>query len=214
MDNLDFGYIGIKWQKLKDESLNFLIAAAIVLPALATTVILEFTFGLVRFQGPAPSVFPFIAIIVAFLGIGIGEEIIYRGYIYKKAKDLLNKPIAMILASMAFGSIHIITWSPTRSLETMFAIAISAFLISIVLILALEIAKTQLLFPIYMHGWWNLFLFVYRASFQYDDVMDVFLEVFSVFVGCMIMVMGLLLVHKYFPDKFYPLSTAMKSSKP
>ncbi len=210
MDNLDFTYIGLKWRQFKDESFHFLAAASIVLPALIVTVSLEYFFGLVQFQGPAPSIFPIIAIIVAFLGIGIGEEIIYRGYIYRKAKELLNKPTALILSSFFFGMIHIVTWSPSRSLTTMFAIAISAFFIGAVFTMALEMANTRLLFPIYMHGWWNMFLFVYRASFTYKSTFDIFYEVFSVFIGCVMMTIGLIYLKKMFPDRYVSLQEAFK----
>ncbi len=211
MDNLDFSFIGLKFQKYEDEIFHFLVAAAIVLPSLFVTVSLEYHFGLVKFQGPAPSIFPAIAILVAFFGIGIGEEVIYRGYIYKKAKDASNKIIALILSSLAFGSIHIVTWAPSRSLETMFAIAISAFFIGSVFVIALEVASSKLPFPIYMHGWWNLFLFVYRANFVYKGISDVFYEIFSVLMGCLLMTIGLILAHKFYPNRFNSVKESFTS---
>lgn len=92
-----------------------------------------------------------IAMLFMFLFVAVGEEVTFRGAVYKRVEALSNKYVAIVVSGLVFGFIHIMNDNAT--VWSSVAIAIEAGC----MLAAAYIWKRTLLFPIGIHWAWNYF---------------------------------------------------------
>ncbi len=86
-----------------------------------------------------------------FLLVGVGEEIVFRGIIFRFISERWNFAIALVISALLFGCIHITNDNAT--IWSSLAIAIEAGL----MLGAAYMYSGSLLFPIGIHWAWNFF---------------------------------------------------------
>jgi hypothetical protein len=80
----------------------------------------------------------------------VGEEIVFRGVVFRRLEDTLGTTLALVLSAAAFGLIH--AGNPGASWVSTLAIALESGVL-----LALAFAATRSLWlPIGLHFGWNL----------------------------------------------------------
>ena len=99
----------------------------------------EYDFNIIRLIG----------CFIFYLVIAVGEEIIFRGIIFRMIAERWNVVIALVVSSLLFGAIHIV--NPDASIWTSVAIAIEAGL----LLGAAYSFSGNLWLPIGIHWAWN-----------------------------------------------------------
>lgn len=92
-----------------------------------------------------------ISTLFLFLFVAVGEEVTFRGAVYKRVEALSNKYVAIVMSGLVFGFIHIMNDNAT--VWSSVAIAIEAGC----MLAAAYIWKRTLLFPIGIHWAWNYF---------------------------------------------------------
>ena len=139
------------------------------------------------------------------IGIGLGEEIMFRGYLQRVAESQLSFWKASTVTAFLFGFLHtflLTTANPDGQgpLPTMIAVGVSAFIFGYVFSYAYKITGRSLYFPILLHGIWNSVIFFFNTEFHYDTTAKVILEIFSAFMAAMVF-LGLMY---YFQKNFSP----------
>ncbi len=102
--------------------------------------------------------------LVLFILVSFNEELFMRGYVLKNLMLSMNKYVALLISSLAFGAMHLL--NPHFSLITFFVITLSG------IILGLSYIYTKnLWFPVSLHFSWNFFqgtIFGFNVSGQDD----------------------------------------------
>ena len=106
-------------------------------------------FGMYRIDGYDVNIIRLIGCFIFYLVIAVGEEIIFRGIIFRMIAERWNVAIALVVSSLLFGAIHIV--NPDASTWTSVAIAIEAGL----LLGAAYSFSGNLWLPIGIHWAWN-----------------------------------------------------------
>lgn len=129
-----FQYIGLYRPKIKSVKLAFLTSILILISGVALTFFNEgikqavlnppSITGELRFSGLSITTI-FILLIVAILKTSLAEEILFRGFITKRAIKIFGLKIGNIIQATIFGLIHVLLfWSLT---ETSFVFLILLF---------------------------------------------------------------------------------------
>lgn len=106
-------------------------------------------FGMYRIEGYDFNITKLISSFIFYLVIATGEEIIFRGIIFRMIAERWNVAIALAVSSLLFGAIHIV--NPYASIWSSVAIAIEAGL----LLGAAYSFSGTLWLPIGIHWAWN-----------------------------------------------------------
>ena len=106
-------------------------------------------FGMYRIDGYDVNIILLISCFIFYLVIAVGEEIIFRGIIFRMIAERWNVVIALVVSSLLFGAIHIV--NPDASIWTSVAITIEAGL----LLGAAYSFSGNLWLPIGIHWAWN-----------------------------------------------------------
>lgn len=106
-------------------------------------------FGMYRIEGYDFNIIRLIGCFIFYLVIAVGEEIIFRGIIFRMIAERWNVVIAFVVSSLLFGAIHIV--NPDASIWSSVAIAIEAGL----LLGAAYSFSGNLWLPIGIHWAWN-----------------------------------------------------------
>jgi Predicted metal-dependent membrane protease len=126
----------------------FAIGAAMAVALFAAIYAIFFAIGAARFNGinPAPHL---LAILTMVILSGIGEELVFRGAVYRIVEDMFGSAAALIFSGALFGFLH---WhNPGATFFSGFAIAIEAG----VLLGAAYALTRNLWLPIGIHMGWN-----------------------------------------------------------
>ncbi|MBN1145311.1 MAG: CPBP family intramembrane metalloprotease [Bacteroidales bacterium] len=102
--------------------------------------------------------------VVLFILVSFNEELFMRGYVLKNLMLSMNKYIALLISSLAFGAMHLL--NPHFSLITFFVITLSGIILGLA-----YIYTKNLWFPISLHFSWNFFqgtIFGFNVSGQDD----------------------------------------------
>ena len=147
---------------------------------------------------------PFILVtlaLVTLLGIGVGEEIIFRGYIFRVLESNLSIKRAAVLSSIMFGLLHTFLYVTVQqdALNTMIAVGVSAIAFGIMLCYAYVRSGRNLLLPIVIHGTWDFLIFIFNTDFQYDTVSKVLLEISSQIISAILLIIGVWFLTERFP---------------
>jgi len=92
----------------------------------------------------------FAAAVVVMMMVGIGEELVMRGYVQGNLMASMNKYVALLLVSILFAGSHM--FNPNASLLGLVNIILAGLLLGIY-----YVHKQNLWLPIGMHFTWNLF---------------------------------------------------------
>lgn len=185
--------VGFKWNKdLGPEWM--IIGIPIAILALVPTVIIEHFSGIITF-GDLLGIFPIIlTLFVTILAIGLGEEILFRGYLQTILETRYSFPVSALVSAFLFGLLHFLLWTPTGKIENMVAILFSAGVIGITFSYVFKTTKYNLILPVSIHGFWDFFLFIFQAEFEYTGFLEVVFEIFASIVGAIII---FILVYQY-----------------
>jgi len=122
-------------------------------------------------------------LLVAVLAIGLGEELLFRGYLQTILETKYSFMFSAIVSAFLFGLLHFFLWWPTGNLENSIAILFSAFAIGLSLSFVFKITNYNLTLAVAIHGFWDFILFAFQAEFVYIDLPHVIIEIFASFIG-------------------------------
>ncbi len=88
--------------------------------------------------------------LLVFVFVGIGEELLMRGYVLNNLMLSMNRYVALVVASLIFAAMHLL--NPHFSLITFFTIFFSGILLGMSYLFT-----RNLWFPIALHFSWNFF---------------------------------------------------------
>jgi membrane protease YdiL (CAAX protease family) len=165
---------GVEW---------IILSIPITLAGFIPTIIIEHTFGIVIIGELQDIIGIFMSLIIAFFAFGIGEELLFRGYIQTVIETRYSFIIAAVVSSGLFGLLHFLLVAPSGNLESMIAILFSAFAIGLTFSYAFKTTKYNLILPIAIHGFWDFFIFAFQADFTYENFFFAFIEIFASIVG-------------------------------
>ncbi len=192
-DRRKLSTVGLTWKsKLGVEWI--LISIPITLIGLIPTVIIEFLFNIIILEELLNVIEIVLTLFVTIFAIGLGEEILFRGYIQSILETKYSFNLSAIISAFLFGVLHFWLTAPSRNLFHMVAILFSAFVIGITFSYAYKTSGYNLILPVAIHGFWDFFLFIFQAEFIYDSWIKVLVEISASLIGAIII---LLLVHYY-----------------
>jgi membrane protease YdiL (CAAX protease family) len=179
-----------------------LYSIPITLAGLIPTVIIECIFEIVSF----PEILDIIGIIitlgVTIFAIGLGEEILFRGYLQRILETKYSFEISAVISAFLFGLLHFLLVSPSGLLN-MVAILFSAFVMGLTFSYTFKQTNYNLIFPVAIHGFWDFFLFIFLAEFVYKTWLHVLIEISASTVGALI----IFLLVKYYTENYQKLPT-------
>lgn len=161
IDKEPFAGIGIPIKKRgMDIALGLLFGLLIMTVGFGILIILgEIKVGTINFQ---PS--QLLLSMALFILVSFNEELFMRGYVLKNLMLSVNKYVALLISSLAFGAMHLL--NPHFSLITFFVITLSGIILGLA-----YIYTKNLWFPISLHFSWNFFqgtIFGFNVSGQDD----------------------------------------------
>lgn len=138
-------------------------------------------------------------VIITFLGIAVGEEIMFRGYIQNLMESQTTFLRATIVSSVLFGFLHsfLDLTSTQYVIQTMVAVGVSATIFGFVFSYAYEISGKNLLLPIIIHGTWDSIIYFFKTQYVYHTLLNVLAEIFSQLIAASVLILLLYLLKKY-----------------
>ena len=191
---------GFQWIDSKAKEW-ILYSIPITLAGLIPTVIIESIFGIVIFHGILDIIGIILTLGVTLLAIGLGEEILFRGYLQRILQTRYSFEISAVISAFLFGLLHFWLASPSRSIYYMVAILFSAFMIGLTLSYTFKQTNYNLILPVAIHGFWDFFLFIFLAEFVYDTWLQVVMEISASTIGAII----IFLLVKYYSENYQKL---------
>jgi len=179
-----------------------LYSIPITLAGLIPTVIIELIFGIVTFLGILDIIGIVLTLGVTIFAIGLGEEILFRGYLQRILETRYSFEISAVVSAFLFGLLHFLLVSPSGLLY-MVAILFSAFVIGLTFSYTFKKTNYNLIFPVAIHGFWDFFLFIFHAEFVYNTWLQVVMEISASTVGALV----IFLLVKYYTENFQKLPT-------
>jgi membrane protease YdiL (CAAX protease family) len=179
-----------------------LLSIPITIAGLIPTIIIEWLFDIIYvpsdvIENPAILIDPVgivLTFVVTMFAIALGEEILFRGYLQTILETQYSFLFAAFISAFLFGLLHLLLLAPGGDLPSMFAILFSAFAIGLTFSYAYKSTKYCLIFPVAIHGVWDLIIFLFQAEFRYEDFFAASMEIFASIVGALII---FLLVYLY-----------------
>lgn len=103
--------------------------------------------------------------LIVFLVVAVGEEVLFRGILYKRIASICNPSVALVISGLIFGLVHI--GNDNATLWSSIAIALEAG----TLLAAAYMWSKNLLFPIGIHWAWNFVQgYVYGSPVSGNEV--------------------------------------------
>lgn len=190
--------VGFKWDK--DLGVKWiLISIPITILGLIPTVFIESVGGIVKFQRPLDLISIFLTLLVTIFAIGLGEEILFRGYLQTLLETKYSFLFSACVSAFLFGLLHFLLWAPAGDIKNMIAILFSAAAIGLTFSYVFKSTKYNLILVVAIHGFWDFFLFIFQAEFIYKGFFEVILEIFASIVGATVI---FLLVYEYTTKTF------------
>jgi membrane protease YdiL (CAAX protease family) len=198
-------WTGLDWDNKRASSIFFLGGVLIGLIAVLPTFIIEFLVDIIDISAIQLLSLPALLITSFFtiLGIGIGEEIIYRGYIHKVIeKQTENFWLATIISATTFGLLHFIIGIFQRDIFYMTTWGIVSVIFGISMSLVYRETNYNLMMPIAIHAIWDIFYFALQIeTFSYEANKLIF-AVFAQIIGSLVIViLGIGIYRQYIVDK-------------
>lgn len=123
------------------------------------------------------------SLFIAFFAFGIGEEILFRGYLQTILETKYPFYFSALVSAWLFGMLHLLLLAPTGDLLSMFAILFSAFAMGLTFSYAFKTTKYNLTFAVAIHGVWDFIIFSAQAEFYYKTPTHAIIEIFASIVG-------------------------------
>lgn len=197
-DRQKMDVVGFKWDK--DLGVKWiLISIPIAIIGLIPTIFIESVGDIVKFHGLLDLVSIFLTLFVTIFAIGLGEEILFRGYLQRLLETKYSFLFSAFVSAFLFGLVHFLLLSPTGEINDMTAIVFSAAAIGLTFSYVFKSTNYNLVFVVSIHGFWDFFLFIFQAEFSYDGFLQVILEIFASIVGALVI---FLLVYEYTTKTF------------
>lgn len=197
-DRQKMDVVGFKWDK--DLGVKWiLISIPIAIIGLIPTIFIESIGGIVKFNELLDLVSIFLTLLITIFAIGLGEEILFRGYLQTLLETKYSFLFSACVSAFLFGLLHFLLWSPTGKVNNMIAILFSAFAIGLTFSYVFKSTKYNLILAVSIHGFWDFFLFIFQADFSYNGFFEVILEIFASIVGATVI---FLLVYEYTTKTF------------
>jgi membrane protease YdiL (CAAX protease family) len=184
-DRRNLKVIGFEWNSKRGVEW-ILLSLPIALAGLIPTVIFELFFDIVEFAGLLDPLGIILTLVITQLAIGLGEEILFRGYIQSMLETRYSFEFAAVVSAFLFGLLHFWLATSHRKVYPMVAILFSAFVIGLTFSYTYKVTNYNLIFPVAIHGFWDFFLFIFQADFIYNDWIQVIIEVLASIVGACI----------------------------
>ena len=145
-----FLFLGLRRQRFQTElSLIVLIKGCLLAVALLALIVIPLTSnGWATWDGP-PSIPTLLNALLLSLGVGLAEELIFRGWLQSELHHLLGPTRAVVGQAMVFSLVH------TRfnlGLAGMLSLLMGLFLLGLLLSLLRESARGSLWAPVGLHG--------------------------------------------------------------
>jgi membrane protease YdiL (CAAX protease family) len=197
-DRQKMDVVGFKWDK--DLGVKWiLISIPIAIIGLIPTVFIESVGGIVKFYELLDLVSIFLTLLVTIFAIGLGEEIIFRGYLQTLLETKYSFLFSACVSAFLFGLVHFLLLSPSGAINDMIAIVFSAAAIGLTFSYVFKSTDYSLIFVVSIHGFWDFFLFIFQAEFSYEGFLEVILEIFASIIGAIVI---FLLVYEYTTNTF------------
>jgi len=201
-DRLSMKVSGFQW--IDSHAKKWILySIPITLAGLIPTVGIELIFGIVKFQEILDIIGIIITLGVTLLAIGLGEEILFRGYLQRILETKYSFEISAVISSLLFGLLHFWLAAPSRSIYYMVTILFSAFVMGLTFSYTFKKTNYNLIFPVAIHGFWDFFLFIFHAEFIYESWFDVILEIGASIVGAFV----IFLLVKHYTENYQNLPT-------
>lgn len=140
-----------------------------------------------------------VIVFITFVGIAVGEEIIFRGYLQNLFESQTSVLKATFASSIMFGFMHsiLILMGTVQVLQSMIAVGVSATIFGFVFTYASKITGGNLTLPIIIHGIWNSIIFFFDTKYDYVTAFKISSEIFSQIVAAIVLVGLLFIINRY-----------------
>ncbi len=203
-DRLKMAVTGFEWDKSRGYEW-ILWSIPITLAGLVPTVFIEAIFDIVEPIDinnllDIPGIL--LTLIVTIFFIGIGEEILFRGYLQRILESRYSFETSALVSAFLFGMLHFWLVAASRGgILYMTAILFSATVIGLTFSYTFKITGYNLIFPVAIHGFWDFFLFIFQVVFKYDTWLKVILEISASTVGAVV----IFLLVRYYAENYQKL---------
>ncbi|MHA1993692.1 MAG: CPBP family intramembrane glutamic endopeptidase [Candidatus Hodarchaeales archaeon] len=197
MDRLKMAVTGFEWDK--DMAIEWILwSIPITIAGLIPTVIIEYIFGIIIINQLLDILGILLTLFVTIFMIGIGEEILFRGYLQRILESRYSFQNSAILSAFLFGLLHFWLASTSGSVLYMVAILFSATVIGLTFSYTFKITGYNLILPVAIHGFWDFFLFIFQVDFIYDTWLRVIMEISASSIGALV----IFLVVRYYAENY------------
>jgi membrane protease YdiL (CAAX protease family) len=201
-DRRKLNVVGFEWNSNWAKEW-ILISIPIAFIGLVPTVIIELLFNIVVLEEPLDIIGVFITLLVTIFAIGLGEEILFRGYIQTILETKYSFRFGALVSAFLFGLLHFWLAATTGNVYHMIAILFSAIVMGLSFSYSYKVTQNNLILPVAIHGFWDFFLFIFQADFIYDSWLKVIIEISASIVGATII---FLLVYLYVEKRLNSVS--------
>lgn len=135
-----------------------------------------------------------VSLFIAFFAFGIGEELLFRGYLQTILETRYSFIFAAIVSATLFGLLHLLLLAPGGDITDMIAILFSAFAMGLTFSYVYKITNYNLIFPVAIHGFWDFFYFALQADTTYKTFIETIIGISASIIGAVVI---LFLVYLY-----------------
>lgn len=182
-----------------------ILGIPIAIIGLIPTILVELLFGIITFGEILDPIGILLTLVITIFAIGLGEEIIFRGYLQRILETRNSFYFSAIVSAFLFGLLHFWINAPEGNLLNMVTILFSAFAIGLTFSYVFKSTKYNLILPVAIHGFWDFFLFIFQAEFTYEEYAligdiriyyQVFMEIIASFIGAAVILVVVYLYSK------------------
>ena len=192
-DRRKLSVVGFSWEPTWGKEW-ILIAIPIAIIGLIPTVIIELLFNIIIIGHLLNILEIILTLLVTIFAIGLGEEILFRGYLQSIIETKYSFSFAALISALMFGILHFWLAAGSRNLFHMIAILFSAFVIGLTFSYIYKISNYNLTLAVAIHGFWDFFLFIFQSEFMYENWIQVIMEILASIIGALVI---FLFVHYY-----------------
>ena len=202
-DRKTISWLGFVWESNKTHKI-IILSAIVGLSGVIGTYTIEIVSNIIIEEIGFLNIFEIIVTSTfTIVGIGIGEEIIYRGYIQKLLEQKYSFAIGAFVSSVLFGLHHFIigVFVPDATLLYMLTWGITATIFGLSMSYVVKICNYNLIFAIGVHSIWDIFYFTLKIE-TYDYHQDIYLALIAIMaqlIGSLIIVV----LTYYFYNKYF-----------
>ncbi|PWI47279.1 hypothetical protein CEE45_12350 [Candidatus Heimdallarchaeota archaeon B3_Heim] len=198
MDRLKMTSTGFLWDKSRANEW-ILLSIPIALAGLIPTVIIEWLFEIIIINELLDVLGILLTLFVAIFFIGVGEEILFRGYLQRILESRYSFQNSALISAFLFGLLHFwLVAASNGGIRYMVTILFSAFVIGLTLSYTFKITGYNLIFPVAIHGFWDFFLFIFQAEFIYDTWLQAIIEICASTIGALV----IFLIVRYYAENY------------